>query len=275
MDSRFQQRLEHAHQQCLKEFKGLTTAQSPEIIYKYREWNNSKHQEILTGGALYFPSAQSFDDVLDCRPPERFPETEEEKYEAVKNTIEHLMSNPHFKGIQIDKSFDFKIDSPLYDQEKFKAITNDVLGDFLSKCGVLSMTPDCQNKRMWENYGDNYHGFCLGFKVTALQNAMAPMFPVIYVDELPPIDEFNEKNEIYMIKRFFLKLMEWSFEKEFRLIKLFGKKVTAEERNIKFPPESLVEIILGKDMPQEHKEAIRFIAQQKYPNAKIIELSEN
>ena len=49
----------------------------PKILYKYRDWNNLCHREIIQSNKIYFASPASFEDELDCNVPESFPNKEE------------------------------------------------------------------------------------------------------------------------------------------------------------------------------------------------------
>ncbi len=39
----------------------------PEIIYKYRDWNNPLHRSVLMYNELYLASPKDFNDPFDCR----------------------------------------------------------------------------------------------------------------------------------------------------------------------------------------------------------------
>ena len=45
----------------------------PPILYKYRDWENDYHKEVLTNGTLYLASPSSFEDIKDCNVPEKYP----------------------------------------------------------------------------------------------------------------------------------------------------------------------------------------------------------
>ena len=49
----------------------------PDVLYKYRDWSNTLHQEILLDNKVYMASPSSFEDEYDCNVPESFPSLEE------------------------------------------------------------------------------------------------------------------------------------------------------------------------------------------------------
>ena len=39
----------------------------PDIIYKYRSWNNEFHKDVLLKNQVYMSSPEDFNDPFDCR----------------------------------------------------------------------------------------------------------------------------------------------------------------------------------------------------------------
>lgn len=39
----------------------------PDIVYKYRDWENELHKTIITDRKVYFAEPTSFEDPLDCK----------------------------------------------------------------------------------------------------------------------------------------------------------------------------------------------------------------
>ena len=79
-------------------------------------------------------------------------------------------------------------------------------------------------------------------------------------------DDFKSKH----IKNIFFKEDKWSFEKEYRLHKMWSVDVTNDERNISLPSSCIMEIILGKYISEESEKEIIEIVRENYPNIKII-----
>lgn len=52
---------------------------------------------------------------------------------------------------------------------------------------------------------------------------------------------------------------------------MWASKASVDDRCLRFPTDSLVEIRLGKDMPLSDKVGIKQIAKRNFPKAKIIE----
>ena len=49
----------------------------PAVLYKYREWKNPWHKNILLTNSIYAPSPNEFEDEYDCNLDYVIPTTEE------------------------------------------------------------------------------------------------------------------------------------------------------------------------------------------------------
>ena len=49
----------------------------PNILYKYRNWDNELHKKVLTDNILYMASPRDFEDIHDCNIPKKFPKKSE------------------------------------------------------------------------------------------------------------------------------------------------------------------------------------------------------
>lgn len=50
----------------------------PDIIYKYRYWDDDFHKRLLTDNKIFFASPILFNDPFDCTVPVRFDNASEE-----------------------------------------------------------------------------------------------------------------------------------------------------------------------------------------------------
>ncbi len=243
----------------------------PSKLYKYRDWEEKHHKTVLTDGVLYFSSPRDFyQDPKDCNLVETFPEGQD----LLDYLRDVFYKYPEDRNGMTEAQFvDYwSINSPLANVEKREKLQKKFLEEFFDLFGVLSLTIDCQNDRMWSEYANCHKGFCVGFDSKTLLPCVGGGALVNYVDELPEIDFWKDDFNMKHYKRIFYKERRLEFEKEYRVHKMWKSKVSNEQRQIKFPPESLVDIYLGKCMPAHYKDEIREIAAEKYPNAIIVEL---
>lgn len=243
----------------------------PAILYKYRCWNNYLHKKILTENKLYMASPKDFEDIYDCNIPEKFP-SKNELYDFFLNKAKK--DNPQWTRQERRKfAREWAKKSPLANPNTLSKLISDFNQEFNNRFGVLSMTADCDNDEMWCKYADDYQGICVGFDTELLFECVGGGGEVQYVEELPTIDFAKDDFKLKHIKNIFYKEEKWSFEKEYRLHKMWNHNATNEERNIELPNNCIVQIILGKNMPLQMKNEIKKLAKAKYPNAEIIENS--
>ena len=128
---------------------------------------------------------------------------------------------------------------------------------------IYSMTKRYDMGNLWALYADAHHGYCLEF-----QN-IGPMFQYARdVNYLDLKDMEISVNDPSLLNGDFLfcKTREWSCEEEVRLV-----LPRNDGRNkVRFQPEWLTRIILGKSMSQEHKNQIRLWAEERKPELSVV-----
>lgn len=241
----------------------------PPILYKYRNWENKFHKQILTKNTLYFASPSNFEDIHDCNLPKKIP-TKDELLEYFTN--EAKQEYPQWsRAERREYARNRAKKSSLRNKGTLSKALKKHNEEFNQNIGILSMTTDCNNDEMWHKYANNHHGLCIGFDTKLLSTSAGGGGEVKYVHKLPEIDYINEDFCTKHIKNIYLKEDKWSFEKEYRLHKWWGNNATEKDRNIELPKDCIVKIILGKNMSETAKEEIKAISKDKYPNAEIIE----
>ncbi len=241
----------------------------PPILYKYRDWENDYHKEVLTNSALYLASPRSFEDIKDCKVPEKFPK----RQKLYKFFLEKSKKDNPTWSRKAHKQFAiyWSKHSPLANPQKLQKLLDKFNDEFNNRFGGLSMTANKENEEMWNKYANGRKGFCVGYDTNMLFKYVGGGGPVQYADELPTIDFIKDDFTTKHVKNIFYKERKWDFEEEYRLHTMWPQTATIEQRNITLPKECVVEIILGKFMPKESKEEIKKIARVKYPKANLIE----
>lgn len=243
------------------------------ILYKYRDWSNPFHRSILINNRIYLASPSSFEDELDCNVPETFPTKEE----LPALFFEKSFSIIPYADIQERMNWVLQCcqNSPLADITKRDEVVKQLKDLNDSTFGVLSLTANPRNDRMWEKYGANHKGICFGFDKDKLFKVVGGGGPVIYTDNLPIIRNFVDDTMTQHIKRTFYKeRTKWEFEEEYRLHKRWPLDTppSNDDRNIQMLDNTIVEIILGSAMPEPYKDEVRDIVAKKRLRATIIEL---
>jgi hypothetical protein len=142
--------------------------------------------------------------------------------------------------------------------------------------GVLSLSERWDSILMWSHYGDFHKGYCVGFREEKLRNSIfATGGRVMYPkdNKFPEISPLEQDEAKVMVIQTHAKSTEWSYEKEYRLAKLFYPKIaTTADRIQKIPDNFFAEIIIGINASPQTKAELIQIARSK--NIKIYQIAK-
>lgn len=240
------------------------------LYFKYRDWENKNHQKIITENSIYMASPRNFEDEKDCNLPEIFPSIVELLNFLWTNSFSHsqyciLSSEDRHKNI-----IDWVRESPAFDPYgKGKVLSDEFKQEYYDRFGVLSLTKRSNNTKMWEKYGADHKGFCVGLDNALLELVVGGAGEVQYYEKLPAIKLLVDNTLTEHVKQVYSKTTEWSFEEEYRCHKMWNHKATTEERNIKLLPFTIKEVIIGESMNEKDMLDIISKVKQYQPQAKI------
>lgn len=193
----------------------------PEILYKYRDWENPNHKRILYDFEVYLPSPKKFNDPYEASIPFEYAE-EELTAEKIFFKLTNMARQRYpdwddariheyaFEAQQKDLVHDKSHKEKLY--EKYKKEIEDTYG-------IFSLTAIQNNFLMWSHYANSHSGFCVGFDSKLLfETVKGGLVPVDYRDDLPKF-LFDEDITEFSRKQLATKSTVWEYEDEYRLIK--------------------------------------------------------
>jgi hypothetical protein len=248
----------------------------PPIVYKYRTWNNKFHREIITDQIVFMAMPTSFDDPLDCKLQKRYDLITDE--EIFTKYLQMSIDSPKHKYWTPQQHIDFANDGlangPMRDKEYIEKAQQEDFNQFNDRFGVLSLTANPVNRKMWEEYSENHKGFCVGFDTKIMFKYLGGGGEVVYYDELPIINAFDSF-EVEHFKQVFSKEKKWSYEEEYRTHKFYKKPATLDDRRITLPKECFREIIFGANQPENQREEIIQICSEQELNVKFFVESKN
>lgn len=228
----------------------------PEVIYKYRVWNDKYQKTIISERTIFMASPMSFEDKKDCKLLKRF-DLMTEQYIYDKYLEDSRTDNPE-RSRQQHRAFarEWTKKSPMRRKENIRQLQEDHFQEWAARFGVLSLTANCSNLEMWSKYGNHGKGFCVGFKSNKLFPFLGGGGKVQYYKNLPDI--YHDDNfEIEHAKQKFSKELKWEFEQEYRTHKFYPHLATIQDRQIIVPVDSFKEVIFGYAMDEEEKEEIK------------------
>ena len=210
-------------------------------LYKYYSDVNPLHFKAVKNNTMWYSSAVKFNDVFDC---DLFVDEG-----CVFQSI--LDSSPANRGV--------KKGSPLWIDIKSKAnkATKGLQQSFEGmkiNTGIACLSELDDSLLMWAHYANNHKGFCVEYELLEIskQLAFTPV-PVIYSNEKTCVKSlFPEHLEESVIKLVIdslsTKSTEWSYEKEWRIIRdnnACGDKWDEENHGALLPMIKPRSIILG------------------------------
>lgn len=224
-------------------------------------WSDKYHKKSLTDQELYLAAPKDFNDPFDCRIPNNFEllDNREKRKDFINSIIDRnykyiksLGYDPELEKIQRLKELE---ETP----ETFQKRDSEELFKTQDKyTGIISFSGRYDSTLMWAHYANNHKGFCLVFDEKKLRDSR--LFGmggnVNYSEDLPKIDPRMRGME-KAFEQTYTKSKDWSYEEEYRLAKYYFPKVAEkEDRIIKYPKESLLEVILGMKITENDRNEI-------------------
>lgn len=194
----------------------------PKILYKYRPFNEFA-KRMLSKGEIYFAIINQLKDQ------------NERKFRFTNGAWVNLNNQPNC----------------LNPEQYTQYILETIRAGELEQHGIFSLCESKLEKRMYEEYADNFKGICIGFDWDA--------FGLFFDGSCPPVRNFPRK-VIYQplveiqtlhptpnqyIEIFTSKLPQYSYEKEYRM---FYKKGILAMSTIRY---AIKEIIFGHNIAPE------------------------
>jgi|SRR5450830_76237 len=203
-------------------------------IFRF-EKNVDVRLETIKRGEIYLSSPDHFNDLEDCRLQEIWtPFFEPVQNEKLIQCLKILYPEDGSNNIPMSKNiFDILKDiieySPLpdghFDDNLIRSLNRNSIVETLRKfirktTGVCCFFKDVpRHPLMWAHYADSHTGFCVEYEVDEVS---APLYEVNYSSQLPSlsVNELIFCPEESLLRVLTTKNLEWSYEKEVRLINL-------------------------------------------------------
>lgn len=277
----------------------------PNELYKYMSLDTAKI--VLENGRLRWQSPCQFNDVNEMQ---RMPRLEPEVNEGWlvyaktlvdliyrKKVIDFTVYTPWTQAIllqilQLNIS-NFSAADALKDIEKKIPVCESEIGDRLRRTTeakndgtlrCLCLSEDDNNSTMWAHYGDVHKGLMFGFghieeKSTpflAAEKVSYTLYPPVVGSALDillygPSSEMNKKTRLAI---FFNKDVNWSYEKEWRV--MINRPAPNQEKfsDVLFYPEELTSVTFGSKVPEIERSEILKLIKNNYPHCALFEVKQ-
>jgi hypothetical protein len=206
------------------------------LLYRYFPLGNPKNVSRVADyfkGRVYFSSPTYFNDPFELSSTVLPP-----TYEVFIKALEKDPNFHTFSKSQLSKEYKkLKEDFMRKPEQAFSK-------DWVANIGILCLTESFMNHLMWAHYADSHRGICIGLEKqkAPFNNAMQ----VEYSTERPEIEYplhriFTDKDLEQLL---LTKSIEWSYEKEWRIIKrqIKPEEIEFYKSEILKNPDSIDEI---------------------------------
>lgn len=156
---------------------------------------------------------------------------------------------------------------PAEDRAKF---VDERIKEVFERCGLLCLTKKNDNLLMWAHYADEHRGVCIEFDMMGDPELFGDFGKVEYDNNFPEIDYIKEQssgdntsksNTILKITKH--KSPDWSYEQEYRVLKLNLQKDEDHDAVLHYKPGALRAIYFGSRVSAQDIADIKRILQSK------------
>ncbi|MDP3914309.1 MAG: DUF2971 domain-containing protein [Bacteroidota bacterium] len=239
----------------------------PPILYKFRNWDNSYHQNLLTHQELFISNVEALNDPFDGSIVVNL-----NSKSVSKKDLRNLLGIKDNLSIPLDiilekaiKNFDMKLNA----QIKIS----------VQNTGVICFSSSKNNILLWSHYANGHTGFAVGFDTQKLTKAIGELKLESFIKEIFYSDTYPEINFEYdilkhrdvtllfkaIIESLVTKSSLWSYEDEVRILTFAKNKLL-----VQFPKDCVSEILIGFKMNDKRVAEIIDIGKNLYPEAEIL-----
>jgi hypothetical protein len=233
----------------------------PEILYRYRTYSNEYNRRTLDNNELYFSKPKDFNDPFDCLITVDY-ENLKDKYKLFEYASQIVVNQQKSGNIKLSKNEQIKevyriaeiINS---DIEGYQKQNDDfIIEKINSHIGIISFSEIYDNMLMWSHYADFHKGYCLGYNTKILKEELGDTNGgrIFYTDNYPSIDPLNQVDLLMSRMQTNIKATCWSYEKEFRITKLFKNQDSIRTFNLS--NNVISELYLGVKISTENRKMI-------------------
>jgi hypothetical protein len=245
----------------------------PSVLYKYRDWSEQYHDRWIKNREILMSAASSFSDPMDCKVPIRYDLLNQQQTLKFGERLIQMAHPEYSREKRRQETRNWVKKNLLKNKKYLDEFNTYYFKETDLRRGILCLTEFPCLERMWNEYANNFMGFCIGYNSSVLFEFLGGGGPVTY-DTLPVIlpEPIMERHEIYH-KQIFIKENKWEHENEYRTLKIYETPVTIEMRQIELPKEAYNKVILGPQISPSHRNEIIISVHENIGDIPVIEFS--
>ena len=183
---------------------------APASVYKYYS-DSSLNLNALKSNKMWYSAPCNFNDVFDC-------DVTVDKDQLFKS----IQTYPGVQGVRIG--------SPMWKQMKSQAKSSargmrEMFSQMRSQMGITCLSELDDSLLMWAHYANNHRGMCVEYELMEINRQLKfTPIPVIYSEKRAYLDSLNPDTVERDTTKVFIESLtskspEWSYEKEWRIIR--------------------------------------------------------
>lgn len=240
----------------------------PDTIYKFRPWGKCPSRCLLRSREIFFACHEKFNDPFDCTTEPSFQVASEEKLkESAARQI--LLRHPN-ESIGKRRRLEQQLLRELPREQRLKEIGEG--HKTWKRCaGIFSASLEYDeggSNLLWSHYAGGHKGYCVGLNLERVMecvfdamgvNALGPYY-MDYNEAVPSLSHEVPTSDVDDMEKltdfsFMHKSLDWSYEREFRLVVYPpGFPGTEVRRKYTISEECIESVVMGCEC--EHIEAI-------------------
>ena len=224
---------------------------APASVYKYYS-DSSLNLDALKSNKMWYSAPCNFNDVFDCD----VTVDEDQLFKSIQ-------AYPGVQGVRIG--------SPMWKQMKSQAKSSargmrEMFSQMRSQMGITCLSELDDSLLMWAHYANNHCGMCVEYELMEINRQLKfTPIPIVYSEDRACISSLNPDTVGRDTTKVFLesltaKSSEWSYEKEWRIIRddgACGDRWDAEKKGALLDMIRPVSVTLGCMAKQEFSKEVQ------------------
>ncbi len=224
---------------------------APASVYKYYS-DSSLNLDALKSNKMWYSAPCNFNDVFDCD----VTVDEDQLFKSIQ-------AYPGVQGVRIG--------SPMWKQMKSQAKSSargmrEMFSQMRSQMGITCLSELDDSLLMWAHYANNHRGMCVEYELMEINRQLKfTPIPIVYSEDRACIGSLNPDTVERETTKVFLesltaKSSEWSYEKEWRIIRddgACGDRWDAEKKGALLDMIRPVTVTLGCMAKQEFSKEVQ------------------
>lgn len=224
---------------------------APASVYKYYS-DSSLNLDALKSNKMWYSAPCNFNDVFDCD----VTVDEDQLFKSIQ-------AYPGVQGVRIG--------SPMWKQMKSQTKSSargmrEMFSQMRSQMGITCLSELDDSLLMWAHYANNHRGMCVEYELMEINRQLKfTPIPIVYSEDRACIGSLNPDTVERETTKVFLesltaKSSEWSYEKEWRIIRddgACGERWDAEKKGALLDMIRPVSVTLGCMAKQEFSKEVQ------------------